>query len=167
MSAILNWIKEFLILYLILTILMQLTAAEEYKKYLRFLSGIILLLVLVSPVLHLFGEDGSLKIMRPYTEFWQNMDGFSLDAQQAEFLQNEQSFQKYEKAAAAEIAARAQEQGIAVSQVRVSLSDDYAVNYVSVWLDARQKGKDPSGKDRMVSLLKDIYHLEDRQIFID
>ena len=40
MGTVLNWMKQFLILYLILTILTQLAAAEAYKKYLRFLSGI-------------------------------------------------------------------------------------------------------------------------------
>ena len=44
MGTVLNWMKQFLILYLILTILTQLAAAEAYKKYLRFLSGIIIIM---------------------------------------------------------------------------------------------------------------------------
>lgn len=167
MSAILNWMKEFLILYLILTILMHLAAAEEYKKYLRFLSGMILLLVLVSPMLRLFGEDSRLKIMQSYEDFWEKMDGFASDAQQTAVIQDAHNLKKYEKAVAADLTAQVQEQGILVSQVSVSLSDDYEINSVAVCLDAQQKSEDPSVKDRLAVLLKDTYHLEERQIFID
>lgn len=167
MSAILNWMKEFLILYLILTILMHLAAAEEYKKYLRFLSGMILLLVLISPALRLFGGDSGLKILRSYEGFWEKMDDFTSDAQRTAFLQDAHNIQKYEKAIAADLSAQVREQGILVSQVSVSLSDDYEINSVAVWLDAQQKSEDPSVKNRLAVLLQDTYHLEERQIFID
>ena len=166
MRVILNWMKEFLLLYLILTILMHLAAAEEYKKYLRFLSGMILLLVLISPVLRLFGEDSRLKIVQSYEDFWEKMDDFSSDVQQTAYLQNARSLQQYEKAVAADLSARLQEQGFLVSQVSVSLSDDYEISSISVWLDVQQKSEDPSVKDRLAVLLQDTCHLEERQIFI-
>lgn len=167
MDAILNWMKEFLILYLILTILMHLAAADEYKKYLRFLSGMILLLVLISPVMRLFGGDSRLKILQSYEDFWGKMDDFSSDAKQTELLQDAHNLQKYEKIVAADLSAQVQEQGILVSQVSVSLSGDYEINSIAVWLDAQQKSEDPSVKDRLAVLLQDMYHLEERQIFID
>lgn len=167
MDAILNWMKEFLMLYLILTILMHLAAAEEYKKYLRFLSGMILLLVLISPALRLFGEDSRLKVLQSYEDFWSKMDDFSSDAQQTALIQDAHTLEKYEKAVAADLSARMQEQGILVSQIRVSLSDDYEINSIAVWLDTQLKSEDPSVRDRLAVLLQDTYHLEERQIFID
>ena len=38
MEAVREWMKEFLVIYLILTILMHLAAAEPYKKYLQILG---------------------------------------------------------------------------------------------------------------------------------
>jgi len=146
---------------------MHLAAAEEYKKYLRFLSGIILLLVLITPALRLFGGDGRLKILQSYEDFWKNMDGFSSDIQQAELLQDASSLQKYEQAVAADVSAKMQEQGISAGRVSVSLSDDYKLDSIAVWLDVQQKSEDPTVKDRLAVLLQDTYHLEERQIFID
>ncbi|MDE7313025.1 MAG: stage III sporulation protein AF [Eubacterium sp.] len=167
MNAVLNWMKEFLILYLVLTILTQLAAAEEYKKYLRFLSGMVLLLVLVSPALRLFGNGGGNKILSSYDAFWENMDGFASDLKETELLQQERQLEQYEKAAAEELITQAQAQGITVSHARVDISDSYEVSHVAVWLDAQQKQEDPAVRDRMVQLLKETYQLQERQIFID
>ncbi len=117
MQAILNWFREFLILYLILTIFMQLAAAEQYKKYLRFLSGMILLLVLITPVLRLTGNEWD--IARAYDQFWEQMDDFSKEADALKTQQNSYELQNYEEAAASSLAAQAKEQGILTAQVRV------------------------------------------------
>lgn len=167
MSTILNWIKEFLILYLILTILTQLAAAEEYKKYLRFLSGMILMLVLVSPMLRLLGSEGGDLVQASYERFWSSMDDVSSQALQIGRLQEQRQMEKYEQAAASALIAQAKEQGIAVSRASVSLSDDYTINSVAVWLDAQQKQDDPAVRDRMEELLRQLYQLQERQIFID
>lgn len=166
MSAVLSWMKEFLILYLVLTILTQLAAAEEYKKYLRFLSGMILLLVLVSPALRLFGNDSGTKAFASYDAFWAGMDGFMPGLQKTERLQEQRQLEIYEKAAAADLAAQAKAQGIAVSHARVSLSENYEVKNVAVWLDAGQKQEEPAVRDRMVQFLMQAYELKEHQIFI-
>ena len=74
MEAVREWMKEFLVIYLILTILMHLAAAEPYKKYLRFFSGIILLAVLVSPLLRFSGNGNKGGLQPYYDRFWQELD---------------------------------------------------------------------------------------------
>lgn len=165
MQAILNWLREFLILYLILTIYMQLAAAEQYKKYLRFLSGMILLLVLITPVLRLTGSEWD--ITRAYDQFWEQMDDFSKEADDLKTRQSGYELQNYEDAVASSLAAQAQEQGIMVSQVRVRLSSDYKIQSVSVWLDVTYKRAHPSAAERLTAFLKETYGLKETQMFID
>lgn len=165
MHTIINWIKEFLILYLILTIIMQLAAAEQYKKYLRFLSGIILLVVLIRPALRLSGKEGD-EIARSYEKFWDQMEGFSKEVGSLKMQQNGYERQLYEDAVAANLTAQAQEQGILISQIQVTLTDDYKLQSVTVWLDAVYRQQYPSADKQMRTFLKEACDLNETQIFI-
>ena len=70
MDGILNWMKEFLIIYLILNILTNLTALDQYKKHLHFFSGVVLMLVLLTPVLRLTGKEGKLEAIISSKVLW-------------------------------------------------------------------------------------------------
>lgn len=165
MQAILDWMKEFLIIYLILTILMQLAAADQYKKYLRFISGIILMFVLLSPVLRfLNGADKPGTILN-YEEFWERIDGSKQDMQDMEFLRNNRYLQKYEQAAASGIITQAAQQGIQVRMAKVSMTQDYQIKEVSVWLDDLTKQED-GGEERLMAFLGQTYGLSREQIVI-
>lgn len=56
MESLMEWVRNFLLLYLLLTILVSLAASDRYYKYLRFFSGIIMLLYLLAPVMRLLSE---------------------------------------------------------------------------------------------------------------
>ncbi len=166
MTAIIDWMKQFLILYLVLTILIQLAAAEEYKKYVRFLSGIILLLALITPVLRLVGGGGDSKMTHAYDRFWKQIDDFTKEAQKLRTQQNGYERQTYENAVSTNLSEQVQEQGILVSQVRVALSDDYRLQRVDVWLDVVYRQQHPSAPDEVTVFLKETYGLDETQIFI-
>ncbi len=166
MHAIVNWMKQFLILYLILTIFMQLAAADEYKKYIRFLSGIILLMALLAPVLRLAGSGNGKGLEKSYARFWEQIDDFSKDAENMQLKKNSYELQTYEQAVSANMVTQIQEQGVLVSQVRVKLSDDYKLQSVDVCLDAVYTRQHPSAAEQVSAFLKDSYGLDETQIFI-
>lgn len=191
MDAIMGWMKEFLILYLMLTVAMHLAATDEYKKYLRFLSGILLLLVLISPLLRLLGADGKLAVLDAYGEFWKKLDTFPSDFQGAGFGETdfgktdfeETDFQgadgkgldaiqdgyyreRYEHAAAMDMMSQAKGQGIPLGRVSVCMASDYSISRVSVWLDMLQKEETAPVKEQLLSFLQDTYGLVKEQVFI-
>ena len=141
MEAVLSWIKEFLIIYLILTILMHLVINDQYKKYLRFFSGIILLTALVSPVMKLLGSAGQLESLVSYEAFWEQLDSTRQDTQKMEFLQNDHYVKKYEKAVAQDILERAGRQGYPVIRVSADLTKDYEITDVSIWLEVLKQAE--------------------------
>ena len=147
MDGILSWIKEFLIIYLILTILMHLTACDQYKKYLRFFSGIILLMALISPVLELFGSAGKLESLISYEAFWEQLDSTRQDSKKLEFMQNDHYIRKYESVIADEIMLQAKERELPVSQVQVELTEDYEISSVSVWLGISESSSTAGSSD--------------------
>lgn len=176
MNGILNWMKEFLIIYLILAILTHLAAADQYKKYLRFFSGIILLLALISPALRLFGEDSRLDALVTYETFWEELDSAREGSRRLEFLRGDRSVQKYEQAIAKDIKRQAAEQGTAAGQVRVVLSDDYEIRRVEVQLvhakeaeasDGKDDREDKEDKKKLAEFLMRAYGLDESRIFIE
>lgn len=164
MQDILNWIKEFLIVYLILTILTHLAASDQYKKYLRFFSGMILLLTLVTPVLRIFGEDGRLEALVSYEAFLEELDSARNDAQKLEFMQNGRYLQKYEGAIAKDIQNQADGQGLPIGRVQVSLNDNYEISHISLQIDT-SKGHDfQNAKKQFSSFLNQTYGLKEHQL---
>ena len=167
MEAVLSWIKEFLIIYLILTILMHLVINDQYKKYLRFFSGIILLTALVSPVMKLLGSAGQLESLVSYEAFWEQLDSTRQDTQKMEFLQNDHYVKKYEKAVAQDILERAGRQGYPVIRVSADLTKDYETTDVSIWLEVlKQAEQKDEIKQQVREFLQKAYDLKPSQIHL-
>lgn len=167
MHSILNWMKEFMIVYLILTVLTQLCAAQPLKKYLRFFSGIILLLMLFSAVLHLFGKDGKLEEKVSYETFLEQLDGIRQDSKNLEFINNDNTVHRYEDAVARDILRQVKGQQIPVSKVQVTLNGQYEIEKVSVWLSVSvSKDEKEDAIKKLAQLLQDMYGLGEDQLSI-
>lgn len=167
MHSILNWMKEFMIVYLILTVLTQLCAAQSLKKYLRFFSGIILLLMLFSPVLHLFGKDGKLEEKVSYETFLEQLDGIRQDSKNLEFINNDNTIHRYEDAIARDILRQVKGKQISVSKVQVTLNGQYEIEKVSVWLSVSvSKDEKKDAIKKLAQLLQDMYGLGEDQLSI-
>ena len=52
-EAIYSWIKCLAIFYILLTMLLHLVPTEKYQRYVRFFMGLVLMVMLVTPVLSL------------------------------------------------------------------------------------------------------------------
>ncbi len=165
MHGVMQWMKEFLILYLLLTILMQLAAVDEYKKYLRFLSGILLLLVLISPLLRLLTGDSGLEILQAYDRFWERLDTVSADTRDMEFSKAGWGLTAYEDAVAADLLSKVQQKDIPASRVSVSLSETCQIQRVTVWLDTHGQ-EDLLAEEELLAFLTETYQLEQTQILI-
>lgn len=166
MDLIRNWVKEFLIIYLILTILLHLAASDKYRKYIRFFSGLILLTFLASPMFQLFGASGQLEARIAYESFWEQLDSTKQDTERLTFLKNDYYVQKYEEAIAQDIERQAAEQEIALKSIDVALSEDYEIQKVEVVLDTSRGESAAVMEQKLTELLKAGYRLENEQILI-
>ena len=48
-----QWLKNITFYYIIVTLILQMTPSQEYRKYIQFFTGLILILLLAQPVLNL------------------------------------------------------------------------------------------------------------------
>lgn len=58
-SYLYEWIGNLTVYMVLVTAAIQVIPGTGYKKYIRFFTGLILILMLMSPVLKIFGMDGS------------------------------------------------------------------------------------------------------------
>ena len=153
-----DWVKDFLVIYLVNTILVQL-ATERYKKYMRFFSGMLFLLFLAMPAARLLGAGGSMGIHGAYERFFEQLDAFG---EMKPFVE-EYTYgpQAYEQAVGSEIVRQAAEQGISVLDIQVHLKADYHIEEVEIRLEDRAKAE-----DKIRELLRRTYQLGDAQIRI-
>ena len=54
-----EWIRQIIIYVLIVTVLRSLIMKPQYEQYFRFFSGLVLILLVISPVLHVLHQDAS------------------------------------------------------------------------------------------------------------
>lgn len=71
-----EWVRGIAYYMVLVTVIMQMAAAESYRKYIRLFTGIILVLMILAPVMRIFGINGE--------EIWMQEEGYEELAQNVE-----------------------------------------------------------------------------------
>ena len=61
MEYIYQWMKNLSFYLVLLSVLLQMIPGEQYKKYVKFFAGMILIMMLLKPMTGLFGMTDSLE----------------------------------------------------------------------------------------------------------
>ena len=83
MEYIYEWIENIAFYLVIIVAAMQMISGESYRKYIRFFAGMILILMLIGPILKLFGMNDfqnteyqkELKEIEEATKYFDDMIG--------------------------------------------------------------------------------------------
>ncbi|MEY8392522.1 hypothetical protein D3Z36_00035 [Lachnospiraceae bacterium] len=132
MSCIFAWVKNLVCFYLLLTVILNLLPKKNYQKYVRFFSGMLLTLLVTSPVLSLMGNEEILREKISQAGLFQELDNLKLDTKFLEDTQKERYLQEYEKALEMDVSRMAEEKQLAVSEAEVHLSLDYQVESIEL-----------------------------------
>ena len=92
-----GWIKNIVIYMLLNTIIMNLLGNKSYKKYAGIISGMILVLIVISPLLKLFRLDENLDYYLKFNDF--NMEAIEFKNSLSVFEESQRAaiFGKYEE----------------------------------------------------------------------
>lgn len=96
-AEIYSWIKNIVIYMIINTIIMNLLGNKSYKKYISIVSGMILVLIVISPLVKLLKLEDSLDYFLQYNYFSIETSDFKNQLAQAEEKQDEAIFSEYKK----------------------------------------------------------------------
>ena len=79
MSGIVDWVKDYSMVFLLMTVLTSVAAKKEYRRYIQLFVEIILVITLMDPLLQAFGKSGDLFEKISYDSFWQGLNGIRMD----------------------------------------------------------------------------------------
>jgi stage III sporulation protein AF len=94
-TEIYNWIKNIVIYMIINTIIMNLLGNKSYKKYVSIVSGMILVLIVISPLVKLMKLNDNLDYFLQYNYFSIETSDFKNQLEQARGEQEEAIFTEY------------------------------------------------------------------------
>ena len=132
MSGIVEWAKNYSMVFLLMTILTTAAAKKEYRKYIQLFVEIILVITLVNPLLSMMGKSEDLFEKISYDSFWQGLNEMKMDQEKIDFLDEGQYISYYEGAIETDVKLLAENSGYAVTDVIVTLNEQYEVEYMEL-----------------------------------
>ncbi len=127
MSGIVEWVKSYSLVFLLMTVLTSVAAKKEYRKYIQLFVEIILVITLVNPLLNVSGKSEDLFEKISYDSFWQNLESIKKDKDKMDFLNEDYYISYYENAIEADAALIAEDAGYVVTDASVKLNENYEV----------------------------------------
>lgn len=124
MTAILDWIKNIVFFYIIMTAVMYLLPKNNYQKYVRFFGGLLLVVMLLSPLLEFIYHPDYLVDKVSYESFWQKIGEVKLDTEGMEQVQKAAFLQEYEEVIASDITQMVQEEEFIIHEVQVEVGEN-------------------------------------------
>ena len=132
MSYIYSWVKNLVCFYILLTVVLHLLPKQNYQKYVRFFSGMLLTILVTSPILSLMGNEELIREKINQAEFFQGLDNLKLDTAHLEDQQKELYREEYERALGMDVSRMAEDKQLIPRQVKVQLSEDYEVESIEM-----------------------------------
>lgn len=124
MEAVYGWVKNIIYYVIFLSVVNNLLADSKYGKYIRFFSGMVLILLVVSPFTGGLRLDEQISSMFKSISFQNDTDDLKQDLWGMEERRLDQVIRTYEQAVAADVEAMAREEGLTCTGASVKIDGD-------------------------------------------
>lgn len=177
-----GYIRGILVLFVLMTLLLYLVPGENFRKYIRFFTELVLTIGVLMPVLSLICDSDEFLAMIEYEEFSGSLSELSRDMQRMEYIQNDYYIEEYETAIEGDVARMAEDYGYTVQEADVHMTEDYTLDAIRLLVTGKSSdgiviGKiileDNAAKEGSTGLSKSLkkelaeyYQMEESQIEI-
>lgn len=134
-----EWVQRIAVYIVLIAVLRSLIGRPQYQQYFRFVSGLILILLLITPVLGLFQDDSALYDLVQQYLYQQDLEDRKISLQLAEGKMEEMIRGQYRQSVAVQITELGRQQEITVQEVSVTLNDDNVVSALEIHISSTQK----------------------------
>lgn len=132
MEVIYGWVKNLVCFYIFLTAILHLLPKESYRKYVRFFTGLLLVIMVFTPIFSLLKDKDSLYEKIEQAGFFQEMENLKLDTAYLESSQQKIYQEEYEKAICMDVEQMVERQELKAKKVEVSLTADCQVEHIYI-----------------------------------
>lgn len=132
------WVQRIVIYVILVTVLHSLAGKEQYQQFFRFVSGLVLILLLLLPLLRFFG--GNVDIYHSISSYFyrQDMEEIGKLMQSAEGRMREMMEKEYADALLGQVEQIAEEQGLKVQNLSVRMQEDGSLQSLEVYLEPKE-----------------------------
>lgn len=124
MDVIYTWIKNIIVYMILNTIIMNLLGNSSYKKYVSIVSGMILVLIVVSPLMNVMELEDNLDYYLEANDFAVETSDFQNDLQRMEEKQSDAIFSEYQEKIKKQVDNMLREDGIYLVTFDINLDRD-------------------------------------------
>ncbi len=137
------YIKSFLVLFVVVTVILQLIPGTQLKKYIYFFAQFVLVIGILHPLLSFFWDTDVFLEQIEYEAFSESLAETARGARRIAEGQKEDYLKKYESIVAQDVARVAEEygqaHGYAVKTAQVRLNSSYEIETVEVEIEDREE----------------------------
>lgn len=84
-----TWVKDYIVLFLVFTLVLYLLPSQEYRGYIRFFLELVLVLFCLLPLLGIRDKEFQVRWDETYQSFYEQMEQRHQEAEAMEFLNQE------------------------------------------------------------------------------
>ncbi len=121
MDEIYTWIRNIVIYMILNTIIMNLLGDKSYKKYIGIVSGMILVLIVISPLLKLTNIEANLEYFLQSNEFSLETSEFKNDLNRMDEAQSKAIFAEYENKLRSQVEAQLKEEELTMTDFEITI----------------------------------------------
>lgn len=169
-----QWVQQIVIFVVIVTVLRSLITRPYYQQYFRFLSGLILILLTITPLLQLWTRDEDFTTRLEQSLFAIDREDLRQQLQIAEGKEKEMVENRYKQEIADQIVQIGDNQGITVEGVKVECDENMALSKLEIHIDTvmGEDGSKRQGTDGAVrpvlrkfrEEMQKVYELQEGQV---
>lgn len=123
MAVLKEIVQNILIYYLILSVLMALISNSSYKKYIEMFSGLVMIIIILNPLIKLFGAEGTLDMELQKNQLYEITQAESESIMVAELKQSDAVLEQYQNTIRQQVNAVMENYDYYATDVAITIDD--------------------------------------------
>lgn len=123
-ASIYSWVKDIIFYLILMTMLMNLLPDNKYRKYVRLFAGMLLIIIVASPIINLFSGNNILETNYLEKIYQQEVSSLTAELNRTESSQQQEFLQNYEETLQSRITQLAAEQNLSVLDMKIEIEEN-------------------------------------------
>lgn len=152
-----EWIKNIIVYMLFSSILYNMAPDKNYKKYIQFLSGIIMILIVLRPISFIFSFDGG----RELSAYADSLNQFLEDGGD---VYGEGIYDYYDMSIERAVEENLKEKDIYTENVSVTTDEKSNILRINIYISGEDASSDT--EKQIKNLISEVYNLDEDSIYV-